>query len=684
MRDDTPLQIVLPSEPGAPNQPLVEDAASSQYWKATSGYTYREMVRTRQEAGNQGYVQQEVLLTKLMQTEQRALGRPLEVLEFGCGFGRHAAYLASLEGVRYHGYDFSEAMMEPLRHAPPVGLTPVDERLFCGPDALKSVGDRTFDVVFTVSVLIHNPPERLPDLLNTLGQLVRPDGLLCLVENQLVPFGIWENGWHQGCWLHPYADLTPTGWDLHHVGGALATHDLYIFKRNTAQTRRFFQLKSVEQPRDESQAVALETLHVQSLPRLRAWTEHAGEALRAGDGLSGMRLSELTERLTVEVKRSERRQRLLSLSDELVRLRAEPPAVVQAPPATPSPRYGNDAVPEAVVVDAPLDTTWAHVDPRFSRVVHLFHQEWYGIRAASGYAPGHKIGITANRPLTAEDHRRIVETCETLGARSVIFQGFSPNALEVMHMLRRVFGSTLKLCCVWHGSTAQFHFDFELETFSRLLALREQGLLDAVACVKPEMHLMSPLLFQEVLLNLPPRIAPPDRRHRAALARAAFVPTPNNWWKNFYSNVFVAASLPSLERVYVTSPFTTRPELPLRASVINVGPLKRAELFNLIRETDVVLNVTLAECQPMTALEGLAHGVACLTGPLSLGVLDEHPYQRLVQIAGTGSLGQIRSALEQVIRLQEHSPEEHAQMLEDYTRTLCEHAINRYLEFAQP
>ncbi|MFP2960475.1 methyltransferase [Myxococcus sp. 1LA] len=684
MRDDTQLQIAMSPEPSAPRQAQAEEAESSRYWKATSGYTYREMVRTRQDAGNQGYAQQEALLTTLMKTEQRALGRPLEVLEFGCGFGRHASYLASIENVRYHGYDFSEPMMEPLRQAPPVGLAPVEERLFCGPDALTAVGGRTFDVVFTVSVLIHNPPERLPGLLETLGKLVRPGGLLCLVENQLVPFGVWENAWHQGCWLHPYAELTPAGWDLHHGGGLLATHDVYVFKRNASQTRRFFQLQSVDQPRDERQALTLETLHVQSLPRLRAWTEHAGEVLKAGDGLQGMRVSELSERLSVELKRSERRQRLLSLSDELVRLRAEPPEAARTPVAPPASRYGHDTVAENVVVDAPLDTTWAHVDPRLSRVVHIFHQEWYGIRAASGYAPGHKIGITANRTLTATDHRRIVETCETLGARSIIFQGFSPNALEVMHMLRRVFGSAIRLCCVWHGSTAQFHFDFELETFSRLLTLREQGLLDAVACVKPEMHLMSPLLFQKVLLNLPPRIAREDQRHRAPLTRAAFVPTPNNWWKNFYSNVFVAASLPGMERVFVTSPFTARQELPLRASVINVGHLNRSELFNLIRETDVVLNVTLAECQPMTALEGLAHGVACLTGPLTLGTLDEHPFQRLVQIAGTGSLGQIRSALERVVGLRERSPEEYAQMLEDYTQTLCDEAINHYLEFAQP
>ncbi|WP_434348424.1 methyltransferase [Myxococcus virescens] len=684
MRDSTQHRIAPELEPDPSHGPRSDEPESSQYWKSTSGYTYREMIRNRQEHGSRGYAQQEQLLTTLMLTEQRALSRPLDVLEFGCGFGRHAAYLSSLEGVRYHGYDFSEAMMEPLRSAPPVGLQPVEERLWSGPDALTAVGSRQFDIVFTVSVLIHNPPERLPGLLDTLGKLVRPGGLLCLVENKLVPVGVWDNGWHDGCWLHPYAELVPTGWDLHYGSGLMETHDLYVFKRHEGQRRRYFLLSAAERAREETREVTLESLQVQSLPRLREWTLQAGEALRGAGRTGDMRVSELKERLDVELQRSARRQRLLALSDELAQLRSEsleaPRPAASSAPTSP----GHVVVTEGVVVDAPLDTRWAHPEPRLARLVHIFHQEWYGIRAASGYAPGHKIGITASRPLTAADHRRIVETCEALGARAVVFQGFSPNALEVVHMLRRVFGGALKLSCVWHGSTSQFHFDIELNSFSRLLALKAEGVLDGVACVKPQMHQLSPHIYPDVLLNFPPRVAPEDCRHRAPATRAALVPTPNNWWKNFYSNVSVAASLPRIDRVFVTSAFASSPEIPLRASIVNVGPLGRAELFHLIRESDVLLNVSLSECQPMTALEGMAHGVACLTGPISLGRLDEHPFQKMVQIAGTGALGDIRSAVSRVLELRDRAPDEYAQMLEDYTRILCADAVNRYLEFAQP
>ncbi|QSQ28042.1 methyltransferase type 11 [Pyxidicoccus parkwayensis] len=662
---NNPSQRIAPAgEPDTPRpqQSQTDEAESTRHRQGASGNSYRELIRAREEHGNRVAGPQELLLAALIRAEQRVLGRPVEVLELSGDFGSHAASVAALEHVRYQGQDVSGV----------VGV----------PDALAALGGRPLDVVLTVSVLSHLPPERLPALLETLGKLVRPGGLLCLVESPLVPFGVRENGPGQGSWLHPYADLVPDGWDLHYGSGLLDSHDVYVFKRNQVTGRRYFRLASVEQPRDEGQPVTLDALHLQSLPRLRAWTEQVGQAPRDGGSEAESRVAELSQRLDVEVQRSTRRQRLLALSDDLAQLRAEK---AETPKSKPAPSHPSESkpVPEAVVIDAPLDTAWAHVDARFDRVLHIFHQEWYGIRAAAGYTPGHKLGITADRPLSAADHRRIVETCETFGIRSVVFQGFSNNALEVVHLLRRVFGSSIKLFNVWHGSTSQFHFEFELETFTRLLALKAGGALDGVACVKPEMHHVSPHIYQGLLLNLPPRVEAAHQRHRAPPTRTAFIPTPNNWWKNFYSNVLVAASVPGIERVFVTSPFTARPEFPLRSPVISVGHLKRAELFRVIRDSDVLLNVTLVECQPMTALEGLTHGVACLTGPLTLGPLDEHPLQKLVQVPGTGSLGLMRSALARVLELRERSTEEYAQMLEDYTRTLCAEALNRYLEFTQ-
>jgi hypothetical protein len=96
---------------------------------------------------------------------------------------------------------------------------------------------------------------------------------------------------------------------------------------------------------------------------------------------------------------------------------------------------------------------------------------------------------------------------------------------------------------------------------------------------------------------------------------------------------------------------------------------------------DVVLNASLSECQPMTALEGLALRVPCITGPLGLGPLDEHPFQQLTQIARVDSVGAVRDATERVLELQESSPQRLREMMDSYESLLCTEAIDRYEEF---
>ena len=400
--------------------------------------------------------------------------------------------------------------------------------------------------------------------------------------------------------------------------------------------------------------------------------EDQPQSLRCEKSLSGEQQHEM-----IPLREASSRQRLLSLADVLSRMRNS-----KAPFRNARGSAAKRADHHTVLVNSATDTAWAQPDPALARLTHVFHQEWHGIRAASGYAPGQKIAITADRQLASSDLQRVVAECAVRQTDAIVFQGFSGNSEDLIRLIRREFGRSIRLYCVWHGSTSQFHFNHELDRFARLIELRAKGVLDGVGCVKPQMHLLSPHIHVQTVLNYPPRIAP-ENNSRAEIRRAALIPTPNNWWKNFYSNLFVAANSPRLDAVYVTSAFARKEHLPIRARVVNIGPLRRPGLFRIIRRIDVMLNVTLSECQPMSALEGIAHGVPCLTGPLSLGTLDEHPYQRLVQVAGTGSLGDLSRALDRLLEMRERHPAELAQMLKNYSSMLCAEASRRYLEFTQ-
>jgi SAM-dependent methyltransferase len=652
--------------------PPAADHAGATYWKNIDGAKYQEMIRQREGAGNAAYGQQERFLTALMLAEQERLGRPLEVLEFGCGFGRHAAYLANLPGVRYHGYEFSANMIAPLKAHPPASLAPVEERLFVGPRLPEAAGARTFDVVFTVSVLIHNPSEAVPGLIDDMRRMLKPDGLLVLVENQAVPFHVFDSAWHDGCWLHAYADLAGPGWDLHFNHGLIDTHDLYVLRWTGVAEQRIFRLDGAGDVRDTSRPLARAALDETGMQRLRTWAGQASAALMSG-GAEGARTTELEEQLRVERALFSRRQHLLALSDRIAEVRAEarPPATALAPaPVAASEKPG-------VLVDDPLDTNWSHADPRFRRVVHLFHQEWHGIRAAAGYFPGHKVAITCARPLTPDELKRTVEACTGGLLQAVVVHAWSPNMRDLVHLLRHEAGSALRLCAVWHGSSAQFHFDPEWEFFAELLELRARGVLDGVACVKPDLHLLDARLHPRPLLNLPPRLPAPPSPPSGGLKQRAFIPMPNDWRKNFYTNLYAACGVERLRDLYVTARFLHGPSLTPGRRVVSLAPPPRAPLFRLVADMDLVLNASLSECQPMTALEAMALGVPCLTGPLSLGALDEHPYQKLAQVPGVDSVGALRAAIERVLDLAEQRPAELRAMMADFLAALAPQALDR-------
>lgn len=649
-------------------QTLAEPNAD--YWRGMDGALYEEMIREREGKANHGYQQQEVFLSDLVRALHKKLGRRVRVLEFGCGFGRHARYLSEIEGIDYSGYDFSEKMLGPLRERPPASMQPVSERLFVGPDLDAALAGARFDLVFTVSVLIHNLPDRVPALLATMARALAEGGSICLVENKLVPLSVFENEWHQGCWLQSYPQHIKADFDVEIAQGVVDTHDIYLLKPNGGAPARFYRYP--RRPGDEPLAQA--ELDQMSFGKLVAWAR-SRPLYPAKANTQETQLAEAQELLRAERERSQRRRAFASLADELVALRR---AAVPAPAAGGG-RSEQAVKTKALLWDGPNDTRWAQRDVRFTRVLHVFHQEWHGIRASAGYTPGHKLAIPSTRLLTAQEHAEVLRGIDERLVTSVVFHGYSKSADELLIMLRKARGKSLFLSVAWLGNTAQFHLDFEFDIFNVLLQRRVDGVLDDLACVKADMHLISGNIFPKTLLSMPPLVDGPFEV-RSALTGIAFIPVPNDWRKNFYSNFLATRHVPRLREVIVTTDFRPFPgKSPLR--IIQLPHPDRTQVFRIMRDADVVLNATLSECQPMTGLEGLALGTPCLTGPLALGELDAHPYQKLVQVAAVDSVREVRDAIDRVLDLRQGSARELREMMADYSRLLTRQALDRYCEF---
>lgn len=249
---------------------------------------------------------------------------------------------------------------------------------------------------------------------------------------------------------------------------------------------------------------------------------------------------------------------------------------------------------------------------------------------------------------------------------------------SVASALRKSFGNSLAIHAIWHGNTAQFHVDVERHSVRRLLELKRRGAVDQIGFVKPGMNELSSEFFAEAILNVPPNVEGAERGKESA--GKVLIPVPLDWRKNFYTNYLAACAARGVEEVHVVAQgFERQPDFEHGRRVVAHGHMDRAALFALIAEVDLALNVTLSECQPMAALECLAFGVPCLTGPLDNGALDQHPFQQLAQLRAIDALGAQRQAIERVLRFRHEQRASLAEMMADYRDLLQREAFDRYL-----
>jgi SAM-dependent methyltransferase len=180
-----------------------EAVTSYEWWQQTGWAWYAEVRRRR--LSDDVYDRQEEFLEEFFRREAercvREEGRPLRVLEYGCGFGRHLRYLHGIEGLELHGCDQSAGMLE-VAGALLFGRFPELKDRIVGvePEGPLPYEDGWFDVVFTVSVLLHVPPQSVNGRVAELRRVARR--MVLHLEPPSTPVSyLWDDA-HNGCWLH--------------------------------------------------------------------------------------------------------------------------------------------------------------------------------------------------------------------------------------------------------------------------------------------------------------------------------------------------------------------------------------------------------------------------------------------------------------------------------------------------
>jgi len=168
---------------------------SERWWQEHGGEEWEEEIARRRQA-LPIYCLQEIFLDHYF----ARMRRPVKVLEFGCGFGRHLDYLRHLPALEVHGCDQSVRMLAAARRTLG-GDDPVASRLtLTQPRQPLPYPDQAFDIAFTVSVLIHVPPEALDFTLTELVRVTRHS--LLHIEGNLTEEERLISTIHDGCWGH--------------------------------------------------------------------------------------------------------------------------------------------------------------------------------------------------------------------------------------------------------------------------------------------------------------------------------------------------------------------------------------------------------------------------------------------------------------------------------------------------
>lgn len=333
-------------------------------------------------------------------------------------------------------------------------------------------------------------------------------------------------------------------------------------------------------------------------------------------------------------------------------------------------------------------TQYMHEDAAFSRILHVAHSEWHGIRQCVAYAPGQKLLIPAESPLGANPDdveavfKTIIREIERLAISHVVFQGYSENADLLLLRLKAAFGPDLRCFAVNHVTVSQFEHHFEMWMLTRLLMRRRFGVLNGIASVKQNFGSILEGFWPGLIINFAPNL-PRDSFPKQRNERTIYIPLDVGWRKNMYTNYLAALRVDGVDRVEVAHfPYGLESLVNLERLVV-VGFLRGSELFARMADSSLLLMATLAECQPMTQLEAMAVGTPVLTGPLRLQDFAGDPLLDLCTTTNLDDPVLLAADAQRLLDAATSDPAAMREMIDSHLRTRHALARSRYAEFLE-
>lgn len=321
------------------------------------------------------------------------------------------------------------------------------------------------------------------------------------------------------------------------------------------------------------------------------------------------------------------------------------------------------------------DTRYAHNDPDFSQVLHVFCKTWLGLRAAAGSLPGNKMAFDENAVLDARNKAEFLSVLTKLDVQRIVIHGLFPCAVDLIDMMARAGASDI-VHLVYHGNLAQWVEPVERARAIRVIEEAEAGRIKRVHFMQRNYPLAGKRSYVPMMINPAPFHADPVRSDRRQMS-TVFIPGTDTWRKNLHVNAYGAAASENVTRVLHYAPDIKLPKQLQRKLSLSTY-LDRGATFSLMARVGCTLGVSLVECHPMVGLESESVGTPCLRGRLNLDHGEDHAYVRLVQVDDPLNPFDIRDRLDALLGMDLN---ERTEIIDDYTVMMNRVSINRYKEF---
>lgn len=327
--------------------------------------------------------------------------------------------------------------------------------------------------------------------------------------------------------------------------------------------------------------------------------------------------------------------------------------------------------------NATEDSSYSLKDVRFDHVVHIFSHCWHGIRSAVSYLPGNKLAISPDKDLCGEELRYIIGVLFKYKIQKVCFHGFSMHWEALVKVLKETF-KYIEISYVGHVSFSQFEHLFEIAICGKILELHSSGYINGLGSVKPRYNIGS-LFFEKTLINytLPVNSSVYVRNG----GFTAFIPLENTWRKNLYVNTIGCLNSKYLDTIYmVNEPTCLDLVFDLNKTHV-VGFQNKRDIANFYKVSDIVMNVTLVECQSMVFLEALAHGVPCLIKPMGLSDLSGLKLLELCEVSCQDDPYILADMIDYILALKKDNPGQIKEAIVEYLEAAKDMSVDRYVEF---